>query len=207
MKLRILVVVGCFITLTCTCFAQDVIVTKDARKINAKVTEVNLSDIKYKNFDNMDGPTYTLLKSDIASILYQNGQVETFETGNTPNQATSPPPVQTQQGNSNFMLKKSHNIIIDADAMGRKPSNRICNLLEQQFRKLGFCCVFRKTNENESTANIVVVVHPGGISKWAFRMHDKTLDKEMYYKIIVHSVNFNNTTGKFINDIVPLIER
>ena len=77
---RILLLTGCLITLTCACFAQDVIVTKDAKKIKAKVTEVNVNDIKYKNFDNPDGPTYTLLKSDIASILYQNGQVEVFES-------------------------------------------------------------------------------------------------------------------------------
>lgn len=96
MKIRVLVVIGCLISFTCASFAQDVIVTKDARKISAKVTEVNVNDIKYKNFDNMDGPTYTLLKSDIASILYQNGQVETFETQSTQTQATLPTPVQSQ---------------------------------------------------------------------------------------------------------------
>jgi len=93
MKIRILVVIGCFIALKCACFAQDVIVTKDARKINAKVMEVNVNDIKYKNFDNMEGPTYTLLKSDIASIVYQNGQVEIFQTEVT----KTPVPVQAQR--------------------------------------------------------------------------------------------------------------
>ena len=96
MKVRVLVVVGWLISLTCACFAQDVIVTKDARKINAKVTEVNVDNIKYRNFDNLDGPTYTLLKSDIVTILYQNGQVETFETDNSRGQVTTPTPYQTQ---------------------------------------------------------------------------------------------------------------
>jgi hypothetical protein len=58
------------------CHAQDVIITRDAKKINAKVTEVNPGDIKYKKFDNPDGPTYTLPKNQIASILYQNGMVD-----------------------------------------------------------------------------------------------------------------------------------
>ena len=48
----------CFIALTCTSFAQDIIVTKDARKINAKVTEVNVDNVRYKNFDNQDGPIW-----------------------------------------------------------------------------------------------------------------------------------------------------
>ncbi|MDR2120897.1 MAG: hypothetical protein LBP64_08525 [Tannerella sp.] len=74
------------------CFAQDVIVTRDAKKINAKVTEVNLDNIRYRNFDNPDGPTYTLPKSQILSILYQNGTVETFDDAGK--QAAQPDVVQ-----------------------------------------------------------------------------------------------------------------
>jgi hypothetical protein len=77
------------------CFAQDVIVTKDARKINAKVTEINIDDIKYKNFDNQDGPTYTLLKSAVSSILYQNGTVETFNTATSPGLTPTSAPAPT----------------------------------------------------------------------------------------------------------------
>ena len=82
----------CIIAINCTCFGQDIIVTKDARRINAKVTEVNVDNVRYKNFDNQDGPVYTLLKSDIASIIYQNGNVETFASES---QKTTPPS-QTQ---------------------------------------------------------------------------------------------------------------
>ena len=41
--------------------------------IRAKVTEVDVSTIKYLKFDNQDGPVYTLLKSDIYMIIYANG--------------------------------------------------------------------------------------------------------------------------------------
>jgi hypothetical protein len=74
------------------CFAQDVIVTKDGKKINAKVTEVNIDDVKYKNFDNQDGPTYTLLKSAVSSIRYQNGTEETFEAITSPGLTPTPTP-------------------------------------------------------------------------------------------------------------------
>jgi hypothetical protein len=59
-------------------FAQDIIVTKKSERIDAKVLEININDIKYKDWDNLEGPTYTMLKSDIASIVYRNGKVETF---------------------------------------------------------------------------------------------------------------------------------
>ena len=76
---RVLLSAACFIAFTCACDAQDVIVTKDSKRINAKVTEVNVDNVRYKNFDNQDGPVYTLLKSDIDFIVYQNGRVETFK--------------------------------------------------------------------------------------------------------------------------------
>jgi len=84
----------CIIAINLSCFAQDIIVTKDARRINAKVTEVNVDNVRYKNFDNQDGPVYTLLKSDIASIVYQNGQVETFVTERANKSANEKPSLE-----------------------------------------------------------------------------------------------------------------
>ena len=69
--------------------AQDIIVTKKSERIDAKVLEININDVKYKDWDNLDGPTYTLLKSDIASIIYQNGKAETFSNYTQPQQQTN----------------------------------------------------------------------------------------------------------------------
>ena len=35
--------------------AQDIIVLKDGNMIEAKVTEISSSEIRYKRFDNLDG--------------------------------------------------------------------------------------------------------------------------------------------------------
>ena len=55
--------------------AQDIIVTTDAKKIEAKITEVSKYEVKYKELDNLDGPLFTLETSDISSIIYANGKV------------------------------------------------------------------------------------------------------------------------------------
>lgn len=60
--------------------AQDVIVKKDGSTILSKVLEVNTADIKYKKFSNQDGPIYTISKSEIMSINYENGEKDTFDT-------------------------------------------------------------------------------------------------------------------------------
>jgi hypothetical protein len=56
-------------------FAQDIIVTIKAQKIDAKILEVSTSEIRYKELDNLDGPTFILRVDEINSIIYANGKV------------------------------------------------------------------------------------------------------------------------------------
>lgn len=75
MKQLLVLLLSCFVNVS----AQDVIVKKDGNTILSKVTEVNSNDIKYKKFSNLNGPTYTLDKSEIMSINYENGERDTFD--------------------------------------------------------------------------------------------------------------------------------
>lgn len=56
-------------------FAQDIIVTIDAQKIEAKILEVSKSEIKYKEKGNLNGPTFVLGTEEINSVIYSNGKV------------------------------------------------------------------------------------------------------------------------------------
>lgn len=67
-----------FLLWAASAFSQDVIVKHDGSTILSKVTEIGVSEAKYKKFSNQNGPTYTILKSDILSINYENGEKETF---------------------------------------------------------------------------------------------------------------------------------
>ena len=58
--------------------AQDVIITQDAQRIDATVLEISDTEIRYKRADNPDGPVFVLSTSKIASIIYKNGEVQTF---------------------------------------------------------------------------------------------------------------------------------
>ncbi|MBQ9671270.1 MAG: hypothetical protein IJV34_00270 [Prevotella sp.] len=77
MRLKALLSLALF-TGTTTAFAQDVIVKHDGSTILSKVTEIGVTEVKYKKFSNQNGPTYSILKSDILSINYENGEKETF---------------------------------------------------------------------------------------------------------------------------------
>lgn len=59
--------------------AQDIITQKNGDEIQVKVMEVGTQDVKYKKYGNDSGPTYTLSKSEIFMIKYENGEKDMFE--------------------------------------------------------------------------------------------------------------------------------
>ena len=63
---------------TLTVSAQDVIVKKDGSTILSKVIEIGTAEIKYKKWNNQNGPNYTISKSEVQAINYENGDKETF---------------------------------------------------------------------------------------------------------------------------------
>jgi hypothetical protein len=58
--------------------AQDKIYKKGGEVLEVKITEIGVDEIKYRLFNDKDGPTYTVEKDRIVKIVYQNGRVETF---------------------------------------------------------------------------------------------------------------------------------
>ena len=82
----------CALIFAALAFAQDIIVTTDAKKIDAKILEVSKSEIRYKELDNLEGPTYILSTNDIVTIIYANGKVVLY------NQHASERRPETEEG-------------------------------------------------------------------------------------------------------------
>lgn len=101
--------------LSSSIWAQDIIVTTDAKKIEAKITEVSKSEIKYKEFDYQDGPTFTLSVEEINSIIYANGKVTLYnqEKANEESPKAVQEPIaqeeQKQQVNVDFDIERTSN--------------------------------------------------------------------------------------------------
>ena len=74
-----------FLMMCCavTVYAQDVITLKNGDEIKAKVTEITSSEIKYKRYDNLDGPTVVAAKQDVFAINYENGTREVINAAST----------------------------------------------------------------------------------------------------------------------------
>jgi hypothetical protein len=58
--------------------AQDIIITSDAKKIEAKVLEISETEIRYKEADDLEGPTYVIGVPRVSSIVLSSGKVKVF---------------------------------------------------------------------------------------------------------------------------------
>lgn len=58
--------------------AQDLITKKSGEDVKAKVIEVTTTEIKYKKAENVNGPLFTILKSDVLLLRYENGTKDVF---------------------------------------------------------------------------------------------------------------------------------
>ena len=67
-----------FLFLGVKLFSQDQLFKRDNTKQEVKVLEVTPEEIKYKLKANLSGPVYTIKKSDVALIIYENGTHETY---------------------------------------------------------------------------------------------------------------------------------
>ena len=59
--------------------AQDVIVLRDALEIESKILEIDGTNVRYKKWDNPNGPTYNVPKEKVLLIRFANGTKEGFD--------------------------------------------------------------------------------------------------------------------------------
>ncbi|MGZ5246019.1 MAG: hypothetical protein ACXWV5_03000 [Flavitalea sp.] len=59
--------------------AQDKIYKKGGEVIKARVIEIGVDEIKYKVFENQDGPVYVIDKDRILKVEFENGKTESYQ--------------------------------------------------------------------------------------------------------------------------------
>ena len=77
--MKALSIIVLFISITFSSWSQDAILKRDGSKIDAKVVEITSTTIKYRNFDQPDGPLRNIAINDVQEIIYENGTWEKFE--------------------------------------------------------------------------------------------------------------------------------
>jgi|GEM_PF-3465189 len=75
---------NCFILIFLTLLltevsAQDIIITREAQKIECRIAEVGEKQIKYRKTSDADGPLFVIEVRNVATVIYANGDVQAFE--------------------------------------------------------------------------------------------------------------------------------
>ena len=130
MKTTILTTLTTILSLT-FCFSQDVITTKTGEDIQSKVLEVGQAEVKYKKFDNLNGPIFTILKSEVLMVRYENGTIDNFNE-----EKFSQAETDTLKQEQIFIIKmnngdefKGHIIKKDNETFVIKTENGVLNLI------------------------------------------------------------------------------
>ena len=76
MKQLLLFIVCCLYGISAA--AQDIILKRNAEQIEAVVKEITDTDVKYRKFTHTEGVTYSIRRSEVFSITYENGTKDLF---------------------------------------------------------------------------------------------------------------------------------
>jgi hypothetical protein len=134
--------------------AQDIIYLNNGSKFQAIIKEVNVLEIKYKNFTNPEGPTYVISKNDVLLIEYKNG---TFDVITKNPARVAPPQFETiitpkkevkKDPNAIYYLNKNC-IYLNGLAL---LNSDVSLMLEREFSNSRFSCIlFGAYNFNLNT--------------------------------------------------------
>jgi hypothetical protein len=110
--------------------AQDVIVKNDKTEIKTKVIELTEDLIKYKKFEMLEGPIYSIKKADVFMIIYENGTKEYMQTQKPKEEpvAASPTKVDAPTANASNTTSGSSGNPYDADFNILKGGSRYGNI-------------------------------------------------------------------------------
>lgn len=180
---------------------QDIIALKNGDIIQAIVSDITQTEIKYKKYSNQTGPTYTVDKSDVLSILFSNGEKEVFNSldkNNTtaPSQSSSGPifiaPIAAAD---NEDIKSAYSSVV-ASHQNKTPNTKKLKTTEYGWPILGF------TPESILSDSIITIsfelaqeyyIFCDG--DWGFSMGKKLfIESEYYtpsYKIVIKNKSNN----------------
>jgi hypothetical protein len=75
---KLITTVVMFILFVIVSYSQDTITLVTGELVKTKIVEIGQTEIKYKKFDNLNGPIYSIEKSNVTLIRYENGTTDHF---------------------------------------------------------------------------------------------------------------------------------
>ncbi len=121
---------------TFTIYSQDIITKQNGDEIKAKVIEITSAEIKYKRFENINGPIYSMNLKEVFMIKYENGVKDVFTEKNISSN-------QNSEIRSDFIILKSgkayqgDNLLTKQEFSDKMATNPNANNLFEYGKTLG----------------------------------------------------------------------
>ena len=78
MKISVIFIIIILLLTATTASAQDIIFKWTGEEMQAIVVDISPGVIKYKKFDNINGPVYSIAREQVEKIIYENGKTIDF---------------------------------------------------------------------------------------------------------------------------------
>lgn len=176
-------------------YSQDIVVKKDSSRLEVKLLEIRSTEIKYKYFNNQDGPTFIINKNDVAYLVYSNGSKEVFKIIAEQKQTDLAANYNDQyksENNKKDSLGKAAKIgdyiSINLDA-GIVVNENYANKPRSNYKRLGSLGSPESEEYSVSNKNHIEYGYSLGFNFLA--------GKSPYFKHLI-GINYLNSTGEFI---------
>ncbi|MEI7803096.1 MAG: hypothetical protein WCI97_10650 [Bacteroidota bacterium] len=134
-----------FLIFTFNLKAQDILIKTNGENLTVKVEKVSETVVEYKLFSNLDGPIYSINKTEVFQIKYQNGSIDNFNTS-TKSQSTNTPTSNAPANippifQSKYLTKNTFGIFIGGSIPGGNFAQSSISSLDG-FANPGFSLAF-----------------------------------------------------------------
>lgn len=163
---------------------QDIIVKVDGTTILSKVLEINVDNVKYKKFKNINGPSYTISIEDILAINYENGEKEDFKNKRINSDSR-------KDVNSQTYIKKN----------GDKRNSEIISSYNIEY-DLNYKIIKNIKNKNKNTNKYILIFGVTSSSIMSNNDIEFTLERRVKnvfgFPNVIYNINLKNKTNKTI---------
>ena len=149
-----------------TGFSQDEITKQDGSVIKVKVTDILDGVIKYKKFENLDGPTYNLETTKIKQVKYANGSIDTFEAV-APVKAVSSETEKSSTQEKPKKLLDDPNFKRQVEAIAKDAGEQVLESCTGVKDNSGTDIYWEGVFKNTETGELTVPIRAWWTKKWA----------------------------------------
>ena len=96
MKKIIVIFIGILVVISG--FSQDIIYKTDGTEIKAKVFEITTEAVKFKNYNQQEGPLRNISLTEVFMIIYEDGTKEVLK------KQTATPPIEEKEYDQNVQI-------------------------------------------------------------------------------------------------------